>query len=739
MLLALNAVLASNPVLAAEEEPGAFEPRLHCPLVSDDFRPDGLPPQDPNAQPGTVLVEADSAELLNAGTSRLTGNVSIQRDTEFLIGESVEFNAETGAVRSELPVRFGDADIAVNASRVEYNTSDGSGYFDDVDFLVPSRPARGNADRLERHSETESSMQGVMYTTCPPEDEDWTLRASSMHIDQESGRGTGRNVRLAFMSVPFFYTPWIQFPIDDRRMTGLLYPEYGNSGRLGDWYRQPFYWNIAPNADATLSYMYTKKRGPRFDTELRHLWSRGKSSIDLQYLQEDRVTGENRYKGELRNRLLLPGGWNTSLRYNELSDKTYYEDFSQNGRATAVSYVPSDFILAKSGMNYSFLTRYQQYETVDPTLADTRHPYQTWPNIRFNYADSIGSDIVELGFNADLTDFRHATKIHGQRHHVEPRIALDFSAPGYFAIPSVALNHTRYDLERQDGTQLEITRDVPVGSLDLGLILERDLTGGGLQTLEPRLFYLNVPYEDQADIPLFDTRAATVSLDSLFRDDRFSGLDRIGDTEQMTAGIGTSWLEAETYRTWLSFRVAQAFYLRDRRVQLDTAAPDTESTSDLFAEVEYSPIEQSSLRLTASWDDTEEKVGIAAIRYQYKADSQTVFNASYRFQRNLRASPTLNEPLEQASISFATPIGGRWRLFGKTVYSIPEEGSLENLAGFEYESCCWTFRVVNRRYIFNRDGDFDQALWLQLSLKGLSSVGRAVDELLMEDIHGYGN
>lgn len=299
--------------------------------------------------------------------------------------------------------------------------------------------------------------------------------------------------------------------------------------------------------------------------------------------------------------------------------------------------------------------------------------------------------------------------------------------------PKLSWWQTEYDLKQPDGTTLDISRGLPVTSLDVEARFARPL-GAGQQTLEPRLFYLNVPYRNQDDIPRFDTRAISDTLSSLFRENRFTGPDRVGDAESLAFGLESALIDADG-REWFSAAIAKAWYFADRRVQSSAATPpDTRPASNTYAALEYAPAAAHDLRLDLSWDTDEDRTDYGSLQYQFRPAERSVMNAAYRYRRYAGATP----PLKQADVSFAAPLGSRFRVFGRAVYSLEDERSQETLAGFEYENCCWVFRTFSRRFIFNREGEIDQSIWFQLELKGLSSVGRRIDEFLTDDIHGYG-
>lgn len=684
---------------------------------------------------GALIAEADFADLQRGGISRLEGDAWIQQGEQFLNSDVLEFEEDTGLVRALSPATFGTRQMIIDSDSAVYNTQLGEGFFEGVEFYLPQHYARGSATTLARTGEFTASLEGVKYSTCPPEKEDWWLKAGRMEMDQETGRGTGRNVRVAFKGVPFFYVPWISFPIDDRRMSGFLFPDFGESGRNGAWLSVPYYLNLAPNYDATITPHYMDRRGLRLDGQFRYLFPWGQGVAETEYLDEDRVLGERRYYHRLSHRTALPGNWRFSALYQRVSDEEYVQDFSESGRATLVSHLPQTVTFSKSELMYGATVRYQRFQTVDPTIPEARRPYEKWPEIGYYYAPQPLFGDIWFQLDGESVNFQRDNRLEGWRHHVAPAFSTDIGYPALRMTPRVAWWHTEYDLVDPADETVNLSRTVPVASLDMRSRFARRLSAGGSHTLEPRLYYLHVPYRDQDAIPLFDTRVASDSLGTLFRENRFTGPDRVGDENRVTLGLGSRLIDTGG-REWFSAQIARAWHLEDRRVTLrPNQEPPPSSVSDYYGRLKYLPSERQNVQLDLSWDPGSEQVNAGSLQYQFRPADDTVLNLSYLFRRERNAA---NPALEQAGISFAAPIRGRWQVFGKAIYSIEDERSQETMYGFEYESCCWMFRAVKRRYIYNREGDFDTALWFQLELKGMSSVGRRIDDFLVDDIYGYG-
>jgi len=723
---------------AATADPGATEPaNIDVTDPADDVaaepetgvvtvRPrDGAPPP--------VQAEAGTMELQGEGVSRLEGDVWLQQGENFLSTEALQFDENSGIVETLAPARFGSRQIIIDAGHARYDTSIGQGRFTDSEFFLLGRNARGEADILERTGESTAKLEGVKYTSCPPEDEDWWLKASSMTLDQEEGIGTARNIRVAFMGVPFFYAPWISFPIDDKRKSGFLFPEFGDSGRTGPWLKLPYYLNLDPRYDATLTPYYMDEHGTMLESEFRYLFNWGAGTLAADYLPNDRQSETERHYYRFAHRSVLPGRWIAGVNYRQVSDEEYFQDFSGSGSATLVSHLSQQAGVQRNTLEWGAGMQVQRYQTVDPTIPESSRPYEKWPEVDYYYTPLPVGDWLWVSLDGNSTNFQRDDRLSGWRHQSVSAFSTDFGTPGLRTTPKLSWWQTEYDMEQPDGSALEISRGLPVASMDTLARLERPLASGGSQSLVPRLFYLYVPFRDQTDIPRFDTRATTDTLASLFRENRFTGPDRVGDENRVSFSLSTA-LTNPDGREWLTAAVARAWYLDDRQVQLSATAPaNTRNASNYYAALEYLPSRSQRVTFDASLNKEEEELDFGSIQYHLQPVYDTVLQLAYRYRRQ----PS-REPLEQVDISFAAPVAARWRIFGRAVYSLEEERSQETLAGFEYENCCWVFRTFNRRLIVNRDGEFDQGLWFQLELKGLSSVGRRIDDFLQRDIYGYG-
>jgi LPS-assembly protein len=372
---------------------------------------------------------------------------------------------------------------------------------------------------------------------------------------------------------------------------------------------------------------------------------------------------------------------------------------------------------------------FQDYQTIDEAISPEFEPYRRLPQIRVNgyWPDSLLG--LNYGFDSELVYFDRDVGATGWRFNAAPSVELPIERPGWFIRPGVKLDHTQYDLKnREAGEAREPTRTLPIASVDMGLHFERMLNGGSdrTQTLEPRILYVHVPYREQSDLPVFDTIIPDLNLVQLYRENRFLGVDRITDTDQLSVGVTSRIMETSSGRELMSATIGQALYLSEQGVSLPDQATISGDSSDYIAELRFLIYENLNFDVGHQWSDSGTTQSEA--RLQYRPASNKILNLAYRFRR---------QSLEQGDISWSWPLTQNWNFVGRYNYSFSDREPLEQFYGLEYESCCWGLRLISRRYISTRDGTRDSSIGLQLVLKGMTSVGTAADRLLERGILGY--
>lgn len=716
--------------------------------------------------PQEIEFEADGVEGTRDGELKLTGHVEIRQGERRIQTRDATYNPQDESFRVNQGVEYSDGAVTVRGAGAHIDRAGGA-VFEGAEFELTDRNGRGSADRIRATTEGTLSLDRVRYTTCPLGNEDWMLTASDIDINQGAGLGIGRGVRLDFKGVPLLYTPFISFPVGNQRKSGFLFPTIGTSSRSGYSLSVPWYWNIAPNYDATFTPTYYSKRGTKLDTEFRYLNSAGAGELNVQYLPDDREFGAERSLVHFLDQSDFTQRLRLNIDAANASDDEWFEDFGMGPEGTSVTYLNRSASLTYLDDRWLAILRAQNFQTIDfPTdnrlpIAPADRPYTMLPQlaVRANFPDqpfglTYALDLEVASFDHNVTGL--AT---GWRSDFAPQIRMPLRGAGVYIEPAASWRYTRYklsDVGRNDGNDDEDTfsRSAPILSVDGGMVFER-LFGARqqrLNTIEPRFMYLYVPYRNQDDLPVFDTNPADLNLVQLFRTNRYVGADRLGDANQVAIGLTSRWLDADTGEQYIAATVGQAYYFDRPRVTLPGETPEDPETSDIIAELDLRAYGNWNISGGIQWDPSETRSERGQIQLQYQPRYDQVMNLGYRFRR---------DRLEQVDASVAWPISRDWSVYARMVYSLEddaiddtapidptqpsegtvprrdEKGVIDQFAGLEYRSCCWRFRVVARRYVSDRTGDLDTSLMLQLELNGLSNVGTGANTFLEQSIRGY--
>lgn len=717
---------------------------------ADTFLPAGL-----NPDLSEVNVDADNAQIVENGTSVFTGDVEVLRGNQKLNANRATYNRLSEEVTAQGDVTLRDSEILIEAEQAEWSLLDDQGAMIDAAYRVRQQNARGNAAYVFRQGTAKTDLNDATYTTCAEDDEFWILEADEVNLNHETAVGTAEDVVLRLKGIPVFYTPYISFPLSDARKSGFLIPSIGNSDETGFDVSTPYYWNIAPNQDATLTPRYMSDRGLQLNAEYRYLTQNSNGMLNAGFLgsdqlrrdgdeinpyyQEDRKLFSWQHQGRFSSR------WSNVVDYNYVSDRNYLEDFSNNLSLSSTSYLRRMARVNYSGEIWRFGAMAQGFQSL---LETGRKPYQQLPQLTLRgfLPDQALGLTYEL--ESEFTAFDSDERISGQRFDIEPSISLPWGNAGAFLTPRVALKQTYYsldNLERQPQFQeSSINRTLPILSMDSGLVFERPLQFSGndyIHTLEPRAFYLYIPEREQDDIPLFDTNLRTFTMGSLFSHDRFTGPDRVGDANQLTLALTNRIIDADTGRERFAVTLGQIQYFANRNVTLRANQPDQErSDSDYIAEVIANITENWTAAAQLQWDPDNNRTSVGTTQLRYRGDNGGIFNIAHRYRREGELDTQFSNiiGLEQVDISASLPINDTWSVIGRYYRSLDDQRTLETLAGVEYNSCCWATRFVFRDYIndINSD-DRNTAFFIEIQLKGLGSFGNKTDNLLQESIIGY--
>ena len=686
------------------------------------------------------------AQLGDRPTALMSGGVLVRQGDRLAGAETASYDPDTLALSLEGGVRYEDPNSQITSDSAEFSYSSGLIRFEGADFRLMDGGARGAASALEINRQGRLELDDVNYTTCPPDSNDWLLVADDIDLDTEKGVGTARGVKLRFQGIPILYTPYISFPIGDARKSGILTPEFGSSGRSGRALSIPYYWNIAPNYDATLTPRLLTDRGLQVLSEFRYLTKRNDGTLNFDYLPDDDREQErlgsaeniDRHLLDIQHRTEFAGGLRGLVDYREVSDSRYFEDLGNGLSISSITHLNRSLQFDYFGKRWSMLGRFQDYQTIDQTLIDDcvsavacDLPYRRLPQILVNGSWPDGLLGLRYGFDGELVYFDRDVGVTGWRLDAAPTVDLPIEKPGWFITPGVILEYTQYQLDNvAPGDPDDPTRTLPIASLDAGMILERAMgsSRGRIQTLEPRLLYVHIPHREQSGLPVFDTIVPDLNLVQLFRKNRFLGVDRIADTDQLSIGVTSRILDVSSGREIITATIGQALYLSSQGVTLPGNTMSTSSSSDYIAEVRFLLFENFNFDLGYQWGTGNTGTSQSEARFQYRPRRDRILNLAYRYRKH---------SLEQGDVSLSWPMAKKWNIVGRYNYSFRDQEALEQFVGIEYESCCWGLRLVTRRHISTRDGTRDTSIGLQLVLKGMTSLGTKADRLLEHGILGY--
>jgi len=680
------------------------------------------PAPDRTAAPITILANELEAGANRVGEAR--GSVELFRADQHMSTERVLYDPATRVITVPGAVEYEDQQVWFRGAEASYSFNEESGRFYRIDYGLTGSSANGSAEAAELIGGHTSILRSPDYTTCPGQSPDWQLAARELELRHDEGMGVARGAMLRFKNVPILYAPWFTFPIDDRRKSGFLYPNLGHNSDSGIEIGVPWYWNIAPNQDAIIEPHYFTNRGLMLYTEYRLLTRRTRGSLELDYMPDDRISHDSRYRYLLRHSARPWERWGTNLVFERVSDSRYFQDFGTNLGQTSLQFLRSSAQVNGVGRFWNLELTADDFQVIDDSVEAVNEPYRRIPRLQYWLDRPVGSRGLYLALDSELVYFHRDAGTTGARIDLQPRLYWEMQRNWGFLKPSAGYRYTAYDLklvgETGDDTP---STGVPILSLDGGLVFDRRLPDGDLQTLEPRLFYLYVPYEPQSDQPVFDTGEFTFSFSQLFNTNRFAGGDRQTDANQLALAVSTRRFDGPSGRVLWSLSLGQIFYYEPQRVTLGGEPTFDEDRSPFLAEFDWRPFSRVSAAFGLQWDWKGNQVDVGMVGLQYRGERGQRAAFEYRYRR---------DRVDQFDLRFSWPINAQWRMLSRVNYSFADGDMLEFLGGIEYESCCWALRTVVRRYLKNRDGDYRNAIYLELNLKGLASIGTRGQELFSD-------
>jgi len=707
----------------------------NCPVNTNSYK---TPDSFPEEKKDETRISARQVQNAAGDITTFSDEVIIERDRLRLQADQVIFDRTRQRLDIQGNIHINAENLAIDSDQGWLLLESNQGEFTNNQYFVPESHFRGSTPGLSLDGKKQTLLINSSFTSCPKTSEDWSLNTSLLELDHETQTGTAKHAVLWFKQVPIFYTPYLSFPLGDERRSGFLMPQAGTSDSRGGELSIPWYWNIAPNQDAIITPRLMKKRGAQIKTDYRYLTQSSHGEMNLEYLDKDQETKDKRYLVKFNNHSNIGNHLDFDLLINDASDSDYLEDLGSSIAIANTTHLERNARLAYTQGPWTASLFTQTFQTIDNDIALLNRPYRRLPQLALHGSDNIYTSDIIWSLDSEWVEFEHESdsKIKGQRFDAYPKISWPLMGSAWFFTPSTGFQHSSYTLTDAAGNSLLIDdRNLSISSIDTGLFFEREFASHYIQTLEPRLYYLYIPYEDQSTIPLFDTGQYDFSFAQLFRENRFTGIDRVGDSNQVTLAFTSRLLDKNTGSEFLGISIGQIFYNEDRRVSIDNTVA-TQNHSDVISELS-SQWNNFKSRATVQWNPETREADKQSIQFSYKNDARQIINLGYRFRRD--PVDEINN-LEQADMSFNLPISNQYSVFSRWNRSLTENRDIETLFGIEYDSCCWAMRILGQRYLKTVDGnDFhDSSIMFQLILKGLGSVSdKEASNIIKQSILGY--
>lgn len=739
---------------------------------------DPIEPLTPRA--GQLEVNADRLSGIGSDTVHAEGSVVATRDQQRVEADWLDYFADKQRVKAGQRVRMQRDNDTLTGTTLDYDLRQETGTLNAASLRHPPSPRttsqnpddlpfdsfsrrrvdinstgyRVTGERIDMQGKGQYQLSGSQFTTCEPLKDDWFIKSQDLTLDNLRNEGVARHATLEFMGVPLLYSPWLDFPLHGKRKSGLLAPTVKVNSKSGFELLQPYYFNLAPNYDATLTPHLISRRGLMVGGEFRYLQPTYNGRMAGEVLPNDNQRhGDTRYLLDMSHlQQVSPTiGAGYTLRY--ASDTDFFRDFGNRTTIADNNNLLRDGWVSWNSPLGQLTARAQRYQTMQDTRALVDEPYARLPQLTWQAARALpyglqaqaGAEFVQFSHARQVTAAGLITRQEGKRLIFNPSLSLPLTSSYGFFTPKLGLHYTEYDLNGGfgDGTALSgrQSRVLPLASVDTGLMFERDTQWFGrnlTHTLEPRAYYVYIPYKDQSKLPNFDSARYDVNFAQLFTENQFAGGDRINNANQITAALTSRFIDAETGMERLRLAVGQRYYFADSKVTLtpyDTLR--TKTLSDFLASVGGQVNRSTWLDSLYQFNTELNKTERYQMGVRYAPQTGHAASLRYRYQRDTEvAGALLRGPSRQIDIAGQWPIQKNWYVVGRQNYSLTSRQTLESLLGVEYNAGCWALRVVGQRYIKDLTSS-NTTFYVQLELNGLGGIGSNPLETLRQSIPGY--
>ncbi len=743
-----HAKAADDSAIGLKPGEGGLQLKLQPSLIR-------IPPDNKDQVP--LFVDADNIQGHQDQETEAEGAVRLRRRGKAFFADWLRYDKPEDEINAHGNVRLEQRGDVLEGTKLKYTVDTERGAMEKPKYRVrvSATTGRGEGDRLLFEGQGKYRLLRGNYTSCDVGNDDWFLRAKDFEIDQGRQVGTARNASVLFLGAPILYSPYLSFSMDRQRKSGFLAPSFGTSGNSGTEFSLPYYWNIAPNRDATITPRVMAKRGVELQNEFRYIDPQYRGEFHFEVLPDDRVkNGDTRSSLSWIHSQSFSNGWNGALNVQKVSDATFFTDLSTQIAATSQTVLPRTGSLAKGGTwwndgTWGVSTSIQRWQTLqaDP-LNPITPPYN---NAQLNFtANKFNAGFTDFAFSGNFSDFTHPTLINGQRTVAYPAVSVPLQTSFGYLTPKIGLHLTHYNFDQTNTSVPDQNRAVPIFSTETGVVFERNMSWSSqnmVQTIEPKLYYVYIPTRNQNQIPLFDTGLQDINFATLYAENQFSGSDRINDANQVTMGVTSRLLQQANGIERLRVGLAQRYYLKTQDVTLPGVAPRGSNSSDLLAALSATVVPHWSA--DAGWQYTTNfsQTQRLSVGTRYQPEPGKVLNLSYRYVNGGVITSTgqtqtvvnainPSNTLRQLDISGQWPVKGRLSVVARWNYSTADSRLLEGLAGLEYDGGCWAFRVLAHSYATTATTSVS-SLFMQLELNGVSKIGSNPLELLRRNVGGY--
>ena len=735
-----------------------------------------------------VVINGDKLELHLDRKMRAIGNASISRGEQSIQGDVIDYDMQNDELHAKGNAILNLRDAQLSGSELHMQLSTSIGEIQDASFTmlktssrsnnfstsqnqpmdgrsdyaitgaasdsnqsptseivqltlsssqVNSSKARGDAKKILFEGQDKKQLKDARYTTCEAGVDDWYIKTKELELNNYTESGVAKNAYIEIKGVPVLYTPWIGFSFSNQRKSGLLAPTYGTTSKNGLEISVPFYWNISPDMDATLTTRTLSKRGVQLQGEFRYLEEKFSGIDSLEYLSSDNQTSENRYYASLKHQHNLGSGWSAGYSLEKVSDDEYFSDLSTRIVTTSRINLPQQFNIDYANENWRFNGLAQKFQTLDKLS----YPYERLPQLTLTGSKYFGDVNANLytqlvAFDSNIND--PAIKPNGTRLTLYPSISLPMHQSYGYITPKIGIHHTSYNLNNIANNLESQQRTLPIASIDSGLFFDRDFKISNrayTQTIEPRLFYVYIPNTKQSDIPIFDSSTSDLNFSTLFRENQYTGNDRINNANQLSLSLTTRLLESDTGIQRLSASIGQRYYFADQKVSLPTETLRKSDASDIV--MGLTTYLKTNWNVNAFWqyNTADSKSARTTLASRFTPEPGKALNLSYTYRQDT-SSTSVSNGINQFDLSGQWPLGQGWYGIGRANYSIEEKHIIETLAGIEYNAGCWQTRTVIQR-VTTATANASYALFFQIELGGLASIGTDPLDVIKRSIPGY--